>query len=289
MSLPDLKACLFSNPHALLQSVRLKAAALKGSLWPQSSTIKVGFIKQAFSYNGSTLEPEYTKEKADWVERTIMKYVDPLVNLSFMWDVPLEEADVRITFVKALGSWSTLGKQARDVPREEPTMNLGWLDQNQEDSANSITQGTGQVVIHEFGHLCGLIHEHSSPSAADQIVWNKDLIYASLSGPPNSWSKEMIDYNVMFSYDKESVNASAYDPKSIMHYVFPKEFFIKGPDLTQNITLSPLDKQWLSMMYPTKGLAMNEDTPKPKNMKWILLLIIGVIIIFAYLKYRRRV
>lgn len=138
-----------------------KAAFLKGVEWPANETIKVAFIKQPFRFNdGSTVDPEYTKAKADWVRDSVEKYITPLVNLKFEWDVPQSRSDVRIMFVKARGAWSYLGTQALSIPKSQPTMNLGWLDTGSDWDFKEAA-GTAAVVIHEFGHCLGMIHELS--------------------------------------------------------------------------------------------------------------------------------
>ena len=47
-------------------------------------------------------------------------------------------------------------------------MNLGWIDQNKKPSA------IRQVILHEFGHALGAVHEHESPYST--IPWNKDKV-----------------------------------------------------------------------------------------------------------------
>ena len=47
-------------------------------------------------------------------------------------------------------------------------MNLGWIhDSKSEDELRS-------VVLHEFGHALGAVHEHESPYAS--IPWNKEKV-----------------------------------------------------------------------------------------------------------------
>ena len=93
------------------------------------------------------------------------KNIVPLVNLSFEWDVPLQNSDVRISFIKSLGSFSYLGTQALQQDKNSITMNLGWTDQDVKSSDDPILAGTGVNIIHEFGHLLGMIHEHSRADA----------------------------------------------------------------------------------------------------------------------------
>ena len=54
-----------------------------------------------------------------------------------------------------------------------------------------------RVVVHEFGHALGAIHEHQNPKGG--IEWNLPAVYKYFAGPPNFWSKEDVDVNVLGS------------------------------------------------------------------------------------------
>ena len=89
------------------------------------------------------------------------------------------DAQIRISF-KEEGSWSYLGKDALQIAAGKPTMNYGWLTPDSQDQEYS------RVVLHEFGHALGAIHEHQAPGVT--IPWDKTAVYAyyALQG----WSKE---------------------------------------------------------------------------------------------------
>lgn len=160
-------------------------------------------------------------------------------------------ADIRVSFVADSGSWSALGNDAlieRYFPKYQPTMNYGWL---RDDSAESEYR---RVVLHEFGHALGAIHEHSSPGS--KLKWNKPEVYRIFSGPPNYWSKEDIDYNIFQKYSKDSTNYTKFDSNSIMLYAFEPELFLDKKGTKSNSKLSDQDKRFISDMYPR---------PKPKK------------------------
>src|SRR5215203_2816656 len=73
------------------------------------------------------------------------------------------DAPVRISFAQE-GSWSNLGTVALQIPDPEATMNFGWLTPDSEDEEFS------RVVLHEFEHALGAIHEHQSPDV--RIPWD---------------------------------------------------------------------------------------------------------------------
>jgi len=161
-------------------------------------------------------------------------------NLRFAF-VDQGRADIRISFVAGNGSWSTIGTVARQVDRTEPTMNYGWLtDESPEDTLR-------RVVLHEFGHAVGLIHEHQNPR--DAIDWNREAVIADLSRPPNSWDLEKIERNMFAAYEPQAVEATDTDPLSIMMYPIPRSWTNDGFSAGLNGALSAKDHQLIQQVY----------------------------------------
>src|SRR5262249_24061440 len=158
------------------------------------------------------------------------------IALSFLTaaGVDPQSADIRVAFTPGLGSWSYLGTQCRSIAKQKPTMNFGWID------ANSSETDVRSVVLHEFGHALGLIHEHQNPKQG--IDWDRDAVRADLSGPPNSWDDAKIENNMFKKYDPNAVIATSTDPTSIMMYQIPKRWTRDGFSAGFNSTLSAKDK-----------------------------------------------
>lgn len=152
------------------------------------------------------------------------------------------DAEIRISFQQQ-GSWSYLGTDALSIPKNQPTMNFGWLTRNTADDEYS------RVVIHEFGHALGCYHEHSNPTA--DIPWNKEAVYAYYEGPPNNWSRADVDHNLFRRYASGISQFSQFDDKSIMLYSIP-ERFVTDPAraVGWNQVLSDTDKSFIGTMYP---------------------------------------
>jgi hypothetical protein len=129
------------------------------------------------------------------------------------------------------------------VPKGEPTMSLGWL------AADSPDAEVRRIVLHEFGHVLGLIHEHQNPNAA--IPWDEDKVYAYYAGPPNNWSRAQVDELVLRRYDAALMAVpKPFDPQSIMLFPIPRSQTRDGFETGVNYELSSLDKQSIAAIYP---------------------------------------
>jgi hypothetical protein len=177
------------------------AALLNQAKWPDGATIKVSFLDG---------DPRVQKK----VQQVAQEWTAPMMaNLSLLFIKQKTKGDVRISF-KYAGSWSTIGTTCRHVTnRRQPTMNYGWL------TPQSTDDEVHRVVLHEFGHALGLVHEHQNPGG--KIKWNRDQVITDLSGPPNKWSLDDIELNMFQAYDEDETSFTRLDPKSIMMYPIP--------------------------------------------------------------------
>ncbi len=153
-----------------------------------------------------------------------------------------QQAEIRISF-KPGGSWSLLGTDALSRKNQnEATMNYGWLKPDSSDREYS------GVVLHEFGHALGCIHEHQHPEAG--IPWNRDAVYRYYMGPPNNWPRERVDSNLFSRYGKDITQFSKFDTKSIMLYSVRKELTTNGYEVKSSSYLSDTDKAFIRSIYP---------------------------------------
>ena len=192
---------------------RTRAAVEIGKLWPNGSTLRVRFL-------GGTSNQHATVRKyaTQWAQHANLQ-------LAF-GDYP--DAEIRIAFQDD-GAWSYIGKDCLDVPRDAATMNFGWLDEG--------------VVLHEFGHALGMIHEHQNPVGG--IQWNKPQVYRDLGGSPNFWDRATVDHNMFRQYDRDLINGTALDPRSIMLYAVPKTWTLDGFESRPNEVLSSRDREFI--------------------------------------------
>jgi hypothetical protein len=153
------------------------------------------------------------------------------------------DAPIRIAFQPG-SSWSLIGADALDprISKDEPTMNLGGL------TPATPNDEVSRVVLHEFGHALGLIHEHQHPTG--DIPWNRQAVYDFYAGPPNNWTAEEIEQNIFRRYSQTLSNYSAFDRHSIMLYPIPPQFTDGVYTVGWNKTLSPTDKRYIGVIYP---------------------------------------
>lgn len=219
------------KPNADEMAHLARMAVINSKKWAPGTTLRCRFL------DGSAK----MRRKVQAVAHRWEKYCD--IKFKFVTKGP---ADVRISFYADDGSWSAVGRDALNrqyFPLHQPTMNYGWLRDNTEDAEYS------RVVLHEFGHALGCIHEHQQPKFTRK--WDTAAVMKYFQGPPNYWSPADIKSNVLEKYSPRGITATRYDPKSIMLYAFDGALFAdgRGPTNTNN-TVSSSDIKMIKSMYP---------------------------------------
>lgn len=149
--------------------------------------------------------------------------------------------DIRISF-RTTGYSSLLGTDAARQRAAEPTMSLGGF------TASADEDELRRVVLHEFGHALGCIHEHQSPSA--RIPWDEDAVYRYYRDH-HGWPREQVKHNVIDRYASSLLRFSErHDPLSIMQYPVPRELTGGQLEIGWNSALSVEDKRFIALMYP---------------------------------------
>jgi serralysin len=205
-----------------------RGAVLADNKWNPGQTLRVRFL------DGDAI----VQQKIETVAHQWSQYI----NIQFEFgDDP--DAEIRISCGQLDDqSWSTLGTDALRKAQDQPTMHYGWLTPDSSDEDYS------SVVLHEFGHALGCIHEHQHPKAG--IPWNRDAVYRYYMGPPNNWSKEKIDSNLFAQYSQDVTQFSQFDQQSIMLYPISKKLTTNGFEVGWNKYLSETDKAFMRAIYP---------------------------------------
>jgi serralysin len=214
------------------------------SLQPESPELEIALVNPKKWTNGRTLKVSFLEGDPSVQEKVknIAKEWEDHANIKLdFFDNP--NGDIRIAFRLGQGSWSAVGRDAVARPINIPTMNFGWLTPTTDDAEYR------RVVLHEFGHAIGCIHEHQNPDA--RIQWKKEKVYEYFMGPPNNWSREQVDHNIFERYSKTITNYSRYDDDSIMIYNLPAQFTVNNQPIGKyNTDLSTNDKIFIKMWYP---------------------------------------
>ncbi len=199
--------------------------------WENGRTLKVAFM------DGSAQQRKMVTDNApEWCE---------FANINFAFGQPVSVADLRVSFAQQ-GAWSFIGGDAMSIPRNQPTMNFGFIDP--------------ATVLHEFGHALGCIHEHQHPKGG--IPWNKPKVYQYYGGPPNNWDRATIDSNIFQTYSVNITQFSAYDRKSIMHYPIDRQLVLDpAAAVGWNKVLSDTDKAYIAQVYPGRTTKIDPVLP----------------------------
>lgn len=195
--------------------------------------------------NGRTITVSFmggNRQVKDRIIRHAKIWMD-YANIEFDFTTGKKPGDVRIAFDKNDGSWSLMGTDVLSEDKANPTMNFGWLTPTTDDLEYN------RVVLHEFGHTLGCIHEHERPD--NGIPWDKPKVYEYYK-KTDGWTKADVDEQVFGKYDISQIRAGKLDKKSIMMYPVP-EALTKGHfSIGWNNGLSDADKKFIAKLYTKK-------------------------------------
>lgn len=217
---------------AIANGQRARAALLREAFWGRGVRLRVAFME-----GDPALHRRVAALAQQWPDQTA-------ANFSFEFWIAdgndPAQADIRITFTAGIGSFSKLGRYAATVDRRLRTMNLGWMTLALDE------ERARAVVLHEFGHALGLVHEHMNP--AQQVPWNKARVIADLKRS-QGWDEAKIQANMFARFEPGQIFGTDVDAKSIMMYPIVPEWTTTGYSAPFNTVLTEADKALIHAAY----------------------------------------
>lgn len=246
--------CFIDDAH--FNIVQPRALIEKSVKWPPNYQIRIKFL------DGD----EWQKA---WVQKIVTENISPVIDpsLSFTFVDKSEYADVKISFKFDGYGASLIGTKCQEISQDKPTMQYGILDFPKSrkfefdskiyvipDNVPETINHTGSVIKHEFGHVLGKHHEHQNP-IDNPIVWNVEKTYKYYEEPPDPWTRDDIFNNILKMLKPSQVDATPFDPSSIMMYTIVPELTMNGFGFTKNDDYSKQDLKWLR--YHVVGSEIN--------------------------------
>jgi hypothetical protein len=221
-----------TSPRKTAKKARKKPSWVPGGpvaviakTWPNGKPLSIRFLGGTVALHRRVLAVA-----SEWLQET---------GLSFR-PVQTEPAAIRVGFDQSDGSWSHIGTDSLEVPRNMPTINLPV-------SMRTSTKEFRRFVLHEFGHALGLGAAQMSPLSA--IPWRRQATYdyfARIAG----WTREDVNVNIFDKYKPEVVIVGNVDARSIMYHPIPKECTEGGVTIVETSDLSNEDRRFISQLYP---------------------------------------
>lgn len=231
----------------------------KLKVWPRGTTLEVAFIG-----GDTTLHRDIAAIAAEWNGHADIRldFGFDAQTAAYRQAAAADTSAVRVGFhsTRQPTLWARTGLDAHGSAPGEPTINFQGFDQRRPMGDRFRYQ-----VLHEFGHVLGLEHEHSNPNGiCDEEI---DFLMARrlLTVPPNSWSPTMVTSNLArLPNSTNDYDASRYDPLSVMNYALDASIYKRGaasecfvPLRTQ---LSVRDKQGIKRAYQDQVISLFDST-----------------------------
>ncbi|KAK7947932.1 uncharacterized protein PG986_008818 [Apiospora aurea] len=230
-SSPGSSSSVSSGPSLHLQPVPDRFPWKEDKRWPSRQR------KPAVQFLNGTLEQ---KSLVRSVVKENYNAIPMRIRFSFLSSRETGPSNVRIKFIDSGISWADIGMGKANQQPNEPTMELNLGNKKTaEDKVGNI--------LHEFGHVLGLRHEHQHPDSG--LVFCRRQLREEGYG-----DDDITEQWLPFGFDKR--RTEPYDRESIMHYsITTKEAKNLKSPIGRSNALSRGDKNQLIAMYPPEKTA----------------------------------
>ena len=164
-----------------------------------------------------------------------------------------------------------LGTDCFKLKNQVQSMNLIFSAAMQQYPADFRESEFQRLVLHEFGHALGMIHEHQRPDR-DVVFVQALFSYAQTNW---GWNADIVRQQILQKEILKNLVGTVFDEESIMMYEYPQGIAFhqkegappNTPDLSspfatkRNTKLTALDKVAAAVTYPKPGVALiGEDS-----------------------------
>lgn len=200
--------------------------------WNPGDSIGVSFV------NGSEKLLQRVEE--------VIKIWEQYANIHF--DFSSTDPIIKIKFESSSND-SKIGTEYLNFKDKNVNMNFALLNPNSSD------EDVHKIILHEFGHALGLVHEHFNPVCLECFDVNAVMNHFKKNVGLNEAD---IKNNVLRKYVVNQFMFSEFDPHSIMIYDIPSSCMKDGRSFKQPFELSDIDKKFISEIYPNIKIDISE-------------------------------
>lgn len=225
-----------------------------GIITPQRASI---LISRYWGKGGVKLTVSFMSQASAALKDKILLYMNKWnkwANVGFTLASGNNPGDVRISLGGG-GYWSYLGTDVRQIPKNQPTMNLQGF------SLSTSEAEYDRVVTHETGHTLGMPHEHMRAAIINKLDYEKTIAYFKAT---QGWSRQDVINQVLTPLEEEQLlHTELAEDDSIMTYTLPASITKTGQPIKGGSKITDNDGNFCGKWYPKEVNPVDPDKPGP--------------------------